>query len=75
MRDAPYLRAQAELCLEMAWQISDRTASENLRAEATRYHAEAAALKTGVKTKVASSKIAPAEVVDVPKGQKPTNRL
>ena len=28
MRDARYLRAQAELCLEMAWQISDPTDSE-----------------------------------------------
>ena len=75
MRDARYLRDQAELCLELARQMSDRTASENLRAEATRYYAEAAAIETGVKTKVAKSKIAPAEAVDVPKGQKPTNRL
>jgi hypothetical protein len=45
MRDARYLRAQAELCLEMAWLISDRTACENLRAEAARYRAEAAAIE------------------------------
>ena len=50
MRDARYLRAQAELCLEMARQMSDQTASENLRAEAARYHAEAAEIETGVKT-------------------------
>ena len=50
MRDARYLRAQAELCLEMARQMSDQRASENLRAEAARYHAEAAEIETGVKT-------------------------
>ena len=50
MRDARYLRAQAELCLEMARQMSDQTASENLRAEAARYHAEATEIETGVKT-------------------------
>jgi hypothetical protein len=42
MRDAKYLRAQAELCLEMACQMSDQTTADNLRAEAARYHAEAA---------------------------------
>jgi hypothetical protein len=42
MRDAKYLRAQAELCLEMARQMSDQTTADNLRAEAARYHAEAA---------------------------------
>jgi hypothetical protein len=50
MRDARYLRAQAELCLEMARQVSDRATSDNLRAEAARYHAEAAEIETGVKT-------------------------
>ena len=50
MRDARYLRAQAELCLEMERQMSDQTASENLRAEAARYHAEATEIETGVKT-------------------------
>ena len=50
MHDARYLRAQAELCLEMARQMSDQTASENLRAEAARYHAEATEIETGVKT-------------------------
>jgi hypothetical protein len=52
MRDARYLRAQAELCLQMAREMSDQTASENLRAEAARYHAEAAEIETGVKTPV-----------------------
>ena len=46
MRDAAYLRAQAELCLDMARQISDRSIAENLRAEAARYQAEAAAIET-----------------------------
>ena len=41
MRDAQYLRAQAEFCLEVARQVSDHTAVENLQAEAARYHAEA----------------------------------
>jgi hypothetical protein len=33
MRDAQYLRAQAELCLELARQISDQRTVENLKAE------------------------------------------
>jgi hypothetical protein len=45
MRDAQYLRAQAELCLEVARQISDLKTAENLRAEAARYHAEAASVE------------------------------
>ena len=49
MRDARYLRAQAELCLEIARRISDQTSSDNLRAEAARYHAEADEIDTGVK--------------------------
>jgi hypothetical protein len=47
MRDARYLRAQAEFCLEMALQMSDRQAVENLTAQAARFHAEAAALEAG----------------------------
>ena len=45
MRDAQYLRAQAELCLEVARQISDLKTAENLKAEAARYNAEAAAVE------------------------------
>ena len=45
MRDANYLRAEAELCLEIARQISDHEAAENLRAEAARYLAQAAAIE------------------------------
>jgi hypothetical protein len=45
MRDAAYLRAQAELCLELARQISDPKAAANLRADAARYHAELASLE------------------------------
>jgi hypothetical protein len=48
MRDAKYLRAQAELCLEMAPQVSDAKTADNLRVEAARYHAEAAEIETGV---------------------------
>jgi len=45
MRDARYLRAQAELCLEIARQMSDPRAAEQLRADAARYHDEAAAIE------------------------------
>jgi hypothetical protein len=45
MRDAQYLRAQAELCLELARQISDQKIAANLQAEAARYHAEAAEIE------------------------------
>jgi hypothetical protein len=47
MRDARYVRAQAELCLDLARQMSDRHAADNLKAQAARYHAEAAALEAG----------------------------
>ena len=52
MRDARYLRAQAVLCLEMARQVGDRATSDNLRAEAARYHAEAAEIENGDTTPV-----------------------
>jgi hypothetical protein len=45
MRDAQHVRAQAELCLELARQMSDHKAVENLQAEAARYHAEAAEIE------------------------------
>ena len=45
MRDARYLRAQAELCLEIAREMSDRKPAQNLRAEAARYHAEASQIE------------------------------
>ena len=41
MRNAQYIRAQAEFCLEVARQMSDHKIVENLQAEAARYHAEA----------------------------------
>jgi hypothetical protein len=47
-----YLRAQAELCLEMARQVSDRATVDKLRAEAARYHAEAEEIESGVKASV-----------------------
>jgi hypothetical protein len=37
-----YLRSQAEFCLQLAAQMSDREAAENLRAAATGYLARAA---------------------------------
>jgi hypothetical protein len=55
MRDARYLRGQAELCLEMARQVSDPRTAENLLAEAARYQAEAIEIETGIKTTVAQS--------------------
>ena len=48
--NARYLRAQAELCLEMARHVSDRATADNLRAEAARYQAEVAEIETGIKT-------------------------
>jgi hypothetical protein len=39
----------------MARQVSDAASAENLRAEAARYHAEAAEIETGIKTLVAKS--------------------
>jgi hypothetical protein len=45
--DARYLRAQAEMCLAMAQQISDRKDADELRAMAARYLERAAALEAG----------------------------
>jgi hypothetical protein len=45
MRDARYLRAQAELCMEIAREMSDRKVAEQLRVEAARYHAEASEIE------------------------------
>jgi hypothetical protein len=56
MRNAQYLRAQAEFCLQAARRISDPKIVENLKVDAARYHAEAteveAARRTGSKNKV-----------------------
>jgi hypothetical protein len=41
MRNAQYLRAQAEFCLQAARRISDHKTVENLKVDAARYHAEA----------------------------------
>ena len=45
MQDAYYLRSQAELCLEIAGQMSDRRDAERLRANAADYLARAAELE------------------------------
>ena len=55
MRDARYLRAQAELCLEMARQVGDPVTADNLVAEAARYHAEAEKIESGVKASVTTA--------------------
>jgi hypothetical protein len=41
MRDAKYLRAQAELCLEIARQLSDRAAAQRVRLNAADYLSQA----------------------------------
>jgi hypothetical protein len=41
MRNAQYLRAQADFCLQAARRISDHKTVENLKIDAARYHAEA----------------------------------
>ena len=46
MRDAQYLRARAEFCLEVASQMNDQKTVENLYAEAARYHAKAAEIES-----------------------------
>jgi hypothetical protein len=46
MRNAQYLRAQAEFCLEVARQMSDHKMVENLQAEAARYRTEAVEFET-----------------------------
>jgi hypothetical protein len=47
MRDAQHLRAQAELCLKIARQMSDPRAAEDLQAEAAHHCAEADAIEAG----------------------------
>jgi len=37
MQDARYFREHAELCLEMARQVSDRRSAESLRSDARHY--------------------------------------
>jgi hypothetical protein len=48
MASARYHRGQAELCLEMARQISDRLAADALRAEAARHFDRATGLEKAV---------------------------
>jgi len=45
MQDAHYLRNQAELCLEMARQVSDRRLAESLRLDAAQYFMRATDLE------------------------------
>ena len=47
MQDARYFRAQAQLFLEMARQMSDRKAAEGLQEKAADYHRRATDLEAG----------------------------
>ena len=47
MRNARYLRGQAEWCLELSCHMSDRKIADGLKAEVARYHAEALAMEAG----------------------------
>jgi hypothetical protein len=46
MPDPQYFRAQAELCLQIASQLSDPKAAEKLKVDAAEYHARAAEVET-----------------------------
>lgn len=49
MRD---IYARKRICLQMAQQLSDQAASDDLRAEAARYHAEAEEIESGTEASV-----------------------
>jgi hypothetical protein len=55
MADARYFRAQAELCLQLAQQISNQREADNLRAMAARHTARAEALETGAEPPMLSA--------------------
>ena len=46
MQDARYFRSQAELCLELARQVSDRRMADSLRSDAAQYFLRATELET-----------------------------
>jgi hypothetical protein len=48
MADARYFCSQAELCLQIARQISNRRDADNLRAMAAQYEARAEVLETDI---------------------------
>ena len=50
MESAEYFRSQAELCLELACQMSDRKDIERLRITAARYFARASELDSRAET-------------------------
>ncbi len=50
MQDARYFRSQAELCLELAHQVSDRRMADSLRSEAAQYFMRATELETDQKS-------------------------
>jgi hypothetical protein len=47
MQNAPYLRAQAALCLEIADQMSDPKSAAKMRADAAQYSQRAAEIEEG----------------------------
>lgn len=49
MQDARYFREHAELCLEMARQVSDRRTAESLRLDARHYFKRASDLESSAK--------------------------
>jgi hypothetical protein len=59
MRNAQYLRAQAEFCLQAARRINDHKTVENLKADAARYHAEATDVETAPRKDSASDMFPP----------------
>jgi hypothetical protein len=50
MQDAQYFRAQAQLCLEIARQLSDRVAAEKIRLTAADYLSKAEELERVAET-------------------------
>jgi hypothetical protein len=61
MRNAQYLRAQAEFCLQAARRISDHKTVENLKADAARYHAEATDVEIAHRTGSTSDMFPPGQ--------------
>jgi hypothetical protein len=55
MRDARYLRSQAEFCLEMARNMADRKSADHLREQAVNYKQEADSAEIAEKNSVEPS--------------------
>jgi hypothetical protein len=61
MADARYFRSQAELCVQLAQQNSNRRNAENLRAAAAQYVARAEAVETDIEPPTLSASKSPDE--------------